>query len=246
MGNEIRKPAASYMQYLQQYVLPKCGYQIKVTHNKRFPELESALRAENQGGFGCRVTIDAGIAGLEYEYNGHLFEGNISCGIAVTDMPNGCAAWIADKIISTRTPKGQLTESEKVFSIILNSFRFNLQWFNMYQNYVQALTQYVLQDIYNAGIISSIITNTFNHISDTVRRSYEYQQSVNSKVFRGISESVRGVNSYYDPNKGYNVEMPNGYRYVYSNALGEYYVTDNPSDNPNLRSNLSWTILNQV
>lgn len=41
------------------------------------------------------------------------------------------------------------------------------------------------------------------------------------------------------------VEIPNEFRYVYANSLGEYIVTDNPNFNPNVGSNINWTILNK-
>jgi len=245
MGNEVRRPVSGFMQYLQQYILPKGGFRTTIVGHKKFPELENALRAENQGGFGSTISIDGGIAKLEYAHNGYLFEGDITCGIVTNNMMYGQSSWIADKIISTRAPKGNFAEASKIFAVMLNSFKFNLQWFNRYHHFVQSLTQYVMQDIYNAGVISRIISTTFNHVSDTVRQSYELQQASNERVFKGISESIRGVNSYYDPYKGYSVEIPNGYRYVYANALGEYIVTDNANYNPNVHSNLNWTILNR-
>jgi len=246
MGNEVRRPVSGFMQYLEQYVLPKSGFRTRITGCRKLPELENALRAENQGGFGCNIVIDAGIANLEYAYKGSLFEGDITCGIVYNNMMYGQTSWIADRIISTRAPKGKLSEANKVFAIMLKSFKFNLRWFNLYHQFVQSLTQYVMQDIYNAGVISRIISTTYDHISETVRRSYEAQQASNDRVFRGISESIRGVNSYYDPYKGYSVEIPNDYRYVYANPLGEYIVTDNPNFNPNVGSNLNWTILNRT
>lgn len=246
MGNEVRRPVSGYLQYLQQYVLPKGGFRTRITGSRSFPDLENALRLENPGGFGSSVSINGGIAKLEYEHNGYLFEGDITCGIVTNNMMYGQSSWIADKIISTRAPKGKLDEASKIFSIMLQSFKFNLKWFNLYNQFVQSLTQYVMQDIYNAGVISRIISSTFDHVSDTVRSSYEMQQASNERVFRGISESIRGVNSYYDPYKGFSVEIPNSYRYVYANSLGEYIVTDDPSYNPNQYSNLNWTILNRM
>lgn len=245
MGNEVRRPVSGALQYLQQYILPKGKYRTTIIDYNRFPDLENALRSENQAAPGCSISIDAVIAKLEYAQNGYLFNGNITCGIVTTDMLYGQTSWIADKIISTRAPKGKQTEADKLFSVMLNSFKFNLHWFNCYHQFVQHLTQYVLQDIYNAGVISTIISNAFNHVSDTVRRSYENQQASNDRVFRGISESIRGVNSFYDPYKGYSVQIPNEYRYVYANPLGEYVMTDNPNFNPNVGSNLNWTILNR-
>lgn len=245
MGNEVRRPASNFLQYLEQYVLPKSGFRSKIIGEKQFPELENALRAENPGVFGCNVSINGGIAKLEYAHKGYLFEGDITCGIVINKMMYGQTSWIADKIISTRAPKGHFTEASKIFAIMLNSFKFNLRWFNLYNQFVQSLTQYVMQDIYNAGVISRIISTTFANVSDTVKRSYENQQVSNARIFRGISESIRGVNSYYDPFKGHSVEIPNNFCYVYANPLGEYIVTDNPSYNPNIGSNLNWTILNR-
>lgn len=246
MGNEVRRPISGFIQYIEQYILPKGGFRTKIIGEKQFPELEKALYAENPGAFGCKVSINGGIAKLEYAHKGYLFEGGITCGIVTNNMMYGQTSWIADKIISTRAPKGQFTEASKIFAIMLNSFKFNLRWFNLYGQFVQSLTQYVMQDIYNAGVISRIISTTFDNVSDTVRRSYENQQASNDRIFKGISESIRGVNSYYDPYKGYSVEIPNDFRYVYANPLGEYIVTDNPNYNPNVGSNLNWTILNRT
>lgn len=245
MGNEVRRPVSGYIQYIEQYILPKGGFRSKIVGYRRFPELESALRSENGGGFGFSVSIDCGVVDLEYAYNGYLFEGYMTCGIVVNNMMYGKTSWIADKVISTRAPKGMKAEGDKIFNVMLNSFKFNLSWFNLYHQFVQSLTQYVMQDIYNAGLISRIISSTFNQVSDTVRRNYEAQQASNDRVFKGISESIRGVNSYYDPYKGYSVEVPVDYQYVYANPLGEYIVTDNPNYNPNVGSNLTWTILNR-
>jgi hypothetical protein len=246
MGNEVRRPVTGYLQYLQQYVVPRGGFNTRILNSKKFIELENALKVENQTAPGCNLIIDAGVAKLEYEHNKFLFEGSISCGIVVTNMPFGQTSWIADKLISTRAPKRKMEESEKIFAVILKSFRFDLEWYNMYHQFVQYLTQYVMQDIYNAGVISRIISNAFNHVSDTAKRSHESQQGAYDKIYRGISEGIRGVSSYYDPYKGYNVEFPSDYRYVYTSPLGEYYATNNPNDNPNLGSNINWTILNKV
>lgn len=246
MGNEVRRPVSGYLQYLEQYVLPKGGFRTRIVGQRTFPELETALRTENQGAFGSKISINSGIAKLEYAHKGYLFEGDIACGTVINSMMNGQISWIADKMISTRAPKGKLTEASKIFDTMLKSFKFNLRWFNLYHQFVQSLTQYVMQDIYNAGVISRIISTTFDHVSDTVRHIYETQQASNDRVFRGISEGIRGVNSYYDPYKGCSVEVPNEFRYVYSNPLGEYVVTDNPNYNPNVGSNLNWTILNRT
>lgn len=158
--------------------------------------------------------VDAGITKLEFKSNGYSFEEKISCGIVTASMMYGNTSWVADKIISTRSFKGKLSDKEKIFSVMLQSFKFNLNWFNFYYQYVQMLTQNTMQSINNAMVISRIITNNNNQITDIIRRSYQSQQATYDRVFQGISEGIRGVNSYYDPYKGYVVQVPNSYRYV--------------------------------
>lgn len=246
LGNEVRRPVANHLQYIQQYILSRRGYNMNIVGDSKNAEMENALRMENQGGYGFNVAVDAGVTKLEYKNKGYIFEENITCGIVTVNMMYGNTNWVADKIISTRSVRGQLTEKEKIFSIMLQSFKFHINWFNYYHQYVQVLTQNTMQSINNAMVISRIISNNFNQVSDIIKRSYESQQATYDKVFRGISEGIRGVNSYYDPYKGHSVQVPNTYRYVYANALGEYVMTDSPSDNPNIGSNLNWTILNRV
>jgi hypothetical protein len=245
MGNELRHPVG-YLQYLQEYILPKGGFRTKIVSHKKSTEIENALRMENPSVVGMNVSFDGGAARLEYAHNGFLFEGDITCGIVINNMMYGQTSWIADKIISTRAPKGKLTEANKIFAIMLKSFKFNIRWFNLYHQLVQALSQYVLRNIHDAGEISRFISRTYQDITETVRRSYEAVQASNDRVFSGISESIRGVNSYYDPYKGYSIQIPNGFRYVYANSLGEYVFSDNPNYNPNVGSNLNWTILNRT
>ena len=240
MGNEVRRPPAGFADYAYRFLLPSMG--ARIVSSRAFPELEAALRQENTGPFGCTVEVSAGISQLEYA---NSCRGELTCGVAVTNMMYGQLSWIADKLIATRMPIGVVSGPDSaVFAVMLRSFKFDLDWYNAYYQYTQMLSANVMQGIYQAGVTSRIISNTFNQISDTVRSSYEYQQASNARVYQGFSEATRGVNSYYDPYKGYAVEFPCDYRYVYANPLGEYIVTNDASYNPNIGSNLNWTNLN--
>lgn len=246
MGNEVRQPAANFLQYLEEAVLPRSGFGIRVVGSRKLPEMEAALLQENPAAFGCTVSANAGIAQLEYSHQGYTFAGSVTCGLVYLQMMYGQMWWMADKIIATRAPHDRMEEASGIFAVMLKSFTIDIQWFNLYLQYVQALTNTVLQDIYNAGVISRIISNTSNQISDMTRRSYERQQAGYDRVYQGISEGIRGVNSYYDPYKGYPMEFPSDYRYVYANPLGEYIMTNEAGYNPNVGSNLDWTLLNRT
>lgn len=243
LGNEIRQPANDYLQYLQQFIFPGLGVPYRLTSARPLPDLEHAMRQENPPAYGMNMTFSAGAANFEFSAGGLNFEGTATCGISYMNMMNGQLNWIADKLFVTQFPKGQREQTTPVFGTILKSFKFDLSWYNQYCQYVQSATQNVMYGIYQAGVRSRIISNMSNQISDMNMRSYERQQASYDRVYQGISESIRGVNSYHDPYKGYDVEFPVDYRYVYANPLGEYYVTNNPNDNPNYGSNLNWTNL---
>ena len=55
------------------------------------------------------------------------------------------------------------------------------------------------------------------------------------------SQALRGVDSYVDPSSGRSTELPGGYGQAWTNGLGEYIVSDDPTYDPNLTTNASWT-----
>lgn len=241
MGNEVRHPPQGFADYTARYLLPMTGG--RILSSRAFPELEAVLRQENAAPFGCAVDVSAGVSQVEYTLD---YEGEMICGIAVTRMMYGQLTWIADRLIMTRMPKmAGVGPGGWIFPFMLNSFKLDIEWYNGYYQHTQMLSANVMQGIWQAGVTSRIIANTYNQISDTVRRSYEYQQASNARVYQGYSEAMRGVNSYYDPYKGYAVEFPCDYRYVYANPLGEYIVTNDAGYNPNVGSNMNWTNLNR-
>lgn len=244
LGNELRQPPRDAYEYICSDMLPKLGAQYRVTKARAFPELEQQLRQENPPAYGANVTFSAVVVDYEYDAGGLIFEGSATCGIVfVASMP-GQTIWVADKMFVTSFPKGQREQTTPVFGTMIKSFKLDPNWFNMYNQYVQMATNNVMNSIYQAGVRSRIISNMSHQISDMTMRSYERQQAAYERVYQGFSESTRGVNSYHDPYKGYDVEFPVDYRYVYANPLGEYYVTNSANDNPNYGSNLNWTILN--
>jgi hypothetical protein len=244
LGNQLRKPAGNAYEFICSDIMTKLGAAYHVTNVRPFPEMEQQLRQENPPSYGANVSFSASVVDFEYQAGGMSFEGSATCGIVYVSAMTGQTIWVADKMFVTSFPKGQREKTAPIFATMIKSFKIDLQWYNMLNQYVQASTNTVMNGIYQAGVRSRIISNMSNQISDMTRHSYERQQAAYDRVYRGISESIRGVNSYHDPYKGYDVEFPVDYRYVYANPLGEYYVTNNPNDNPNYGSNLNWTILN--
>jgi hypothetical protein len=51
------------------------------------------------------------------------------------------------------------------------------------------------------------------------------------------------VDKYYNPIEQKPVELPSGYENAWSNALGEYILSNDPSFNPNIGSTVDWQIM---
>ena len=71
-------------------------------------------------------------------------------------------------------------------------------------------------------------------------------KQANDRVIRNFSDNIRGVERYNDPFSGNEVELPSGYGNAWANNLGEYIITESPSFNPNVGSNLNWQQIEQV
>ncbi len=71
-------------------------------------------------------------------------------------------------------------------------------------------------------------------------KDWERRQEAQDRVVQAQSDNIRGVQRFHDPHADKDVELPAGYGRAFANNLGEYVVTDSPSYDPNVGSNLHW------
>jgi hypothetical protein len=71
-------------------------------------------------------------------------------------------------------------------------------------------------------------------------QAYQNRQATYDRISENFSQTIRGVDSYYDPIEQRPIELPSGYNNAWTNSLGEYILSDNSSFNPNVESNLNW------
>ena len=88
--------------------------------------------------------------------------------------------------------------------------------------------------------MSSIVSQTSNEISDANMDAWQRDQDIKDQLADDFSNSILGIQSYSNPFDGGTVDLPSGYSSVWANSLGEYALSDSPSYNPNLESNLNW------
>ena len=57
---------------------------------------------------------------------------------------------------------------------------------------------------------------------------------------QNFSDYIRSIERYNDTFSGKAVELPSGYGYTWGNISGENLITDSPSYNPDIGSNIEW------
>ncbi|HZW04589.1 MAG TPA: zinc ribbon domain-containing protein [Anaerolineaceae bacterium] len=250
LGSEVQPPVNA-LQALTQLVLPRFRNVpgMTVLEGIHLPELPQQLRSMTPQGLnanapqadGAKVTIryaangrqtDEVIYGVT-EYNAQ----QMPAMFGVTMLVN----WTVDYLFGFCAPAGSLEKNRVLFQTILNSLKINPDWFARIAQITQYLVQNQIQQINQIGQLSRYISQVNNQISDTITQGYHQRQQVMDRINQQFSQSVRGTTSYLDPHKGYEVELPSGYRYAWTNALGEYVLSDQAGFNPNINSNLSWT-----
>jgi hypothetical protein len=154
--------------------------------------------------------------------------------------------WGTDFQFSFKSPKGKMDTHAKVFKTMVKSFRPNLKWYNRYQQLVTMLIQRQVQSIRSMGELSRYIAKTGSQIREENLKSWEGRQATKDRLVKDFCHNIRGVEEYHDPAKGGPVELPAGYNNAWINGLGEYIVSDSPSYNPNIGSNLHWQRMNRT
>lgn len=248
-GNEVRPPAPA-LQVLQEIVVPRYRGQmpgLQVVAQEHLPNLAQQLRASSPAAPTGVTSADGARVRIHYRYGDRDIEEDVFGVVEVsrtsTPMFMGMMEnifWIADYLFSFRSSAGQLDGLSNMFMALIRSFRLNPQWYARHTQVSQYLIQNQIQQIRHIGQISQIISRTSDQISDMIMDSYNQRQETLDRLSTQFSQAIRGVDEYYDPFEGQGVELPGGYDHAWSNALGEYILTDDPIFDPNIGSNLDW------
>jgi hypothetical protein len=211
------------------------------------PEL--ATIARGQPTQGVRSYASAGKMRIEYEENGRPLEEEIYAAVSqfVTDLPGSALSpgyfinyWYIDYVFSFRAAKNRLDSQAKVFQTMLYSMKVNPQWFAKVVNVREMMAQNAIRGIQATGRIGDMVARSGSNLREDQMRDWERRQEANDRVIQNFTDNIRGVERFNDPFAGKEVELPSGYGRAFANNLGEYIVTDSPSYNPNVGSNLHW------
>ncbi|MCU0576171.1 MAG: hypothetical protein MUD15_05000 [Desulfobacterota bacterium] len=247
-GAEVRPPVGP-QEALTGIVIPRSrgnAAGLKVLSAGAMPELAQALRA-GASQPGMQTFGDAARARIEYVKDGIPVEEDFFAVVEGYSYPvqtmQGVATytnWYVDYIFSYKAAKGKLDANATLFRAMTDSFRVTPQWFNTCNQVVDILVRNQLKFIQSMGELSRYISQTNSEISDSMMQSYNERQKIYDRIGEKISETIRGTEHYYNPIEGSEVELPGGYKHVWTNAGGEYILTDSPGYNPNEESNKAW------
>jgi hypothetical protein len=152
-------------------------------------------------------------------------------------------SWSMGYMTGFRAARDKLESFTDLYRAMFASIRINPAWLAVVQQVSQGLTNNTIRSIHQVGELSRQISRNFNQITDMNMQGWQERSASQDRISENFSQNIQGVDPYFDPNTGQNVELPSGYTQAWSTPLGEYLVSDDPNFNPNIGSTQTWTQL---
>jgi len=262
-GCDVMRPMPAG-DFLRRVVVPKVRPQARVVAIEPIPKAakvmqETARQNEamsTQAGLKVSVRSDVARARIQYSLSGKEVEGWVTAVMLtnatpwltydVKTMRQGQALHYSSwaRMFDFRAPKGQLDASEKLFGVIVDSMRIDPNWqarIAGVQNNIAAA------QIKGAADRSAIISKSNAEISKMIVKGHEERSKAQDRAAENFSQTLRGVETYRNPNTGETFELSNQYGHAWVNNNNEYILSDQEGFDPNvaLKSG-TWTTLQRV
>lgn len=247
LGMEMRPPIQDPGEFLSTILLPRCRgrqFQARIVEVTRLPNVEREI-AKAFYEPGCNKTFIATRIRLEYENSGVAMEEDVHSVLWYTKVDGvpGFLQWGSEFVYSFRAPRGQLDAVTPVMQAMVSSLQIDQGWFNAFEQVRHLFLQRLANGSRAAGELSRYITQVNSEITDIIRTTYENRQRSQDRIHRNFSNYIRGVDDYQSPWQNHPVQLPSGYQHAWTNAAGEYVLSNDVNFNPNLNSNLNWVLM---
>jgi len=246
-GCEVRKPVTA-AEALRTVVIPRFRGDVsglKVVSGEEMPDVAKQVAAAspafNHPASAAKVRVEYTGGGAAMEEEIYAVVEGFSYPVQTMAGPVTHTNWFVDYIVSFKAEKGRLDNQAKAFQSIVRSFKVNPKWFNAYGQIVEALIRQKTQQIKATGEVGRMAARTSSEISDQRMKDWQARQAVNDRVVDDFCRGIRGVDLYRNPYEDKPVELPSGYGNAWVSRGGEYILTESPSFNPNVGSNVEWT-----
>lgn len=238
-GAEVQQPVG-IAQAFSGYVLPRCrawAENLQVSSWEPLPDLPRLVRSDAPLTPGA--SAEGGKIRLRYHYRGRAYEEEIYGVVEVFRAP-GSITWFIDYLFSFRAGAGRLDATADLFTVMIQSFKLNPQWYSAFKTVALALIQAQIRQIQHTGRVGDILAQAGSEIRQQNLNEWYSRQETYDRLAVDRSRSIRGVDGFYDPHREEVVELPAGYGHAWANNLGGYILTEDPNFNPNLESGQHW------
>lgn len=198
---------------------------------------QKIINNANQNTAQGHQTYQAGVIRIEYPENGKSIEeefyGNINITTAIMPSAYGnmtSVVWAASGLSACKAEKGKLEACRKIAETVMTSSRITKPFLNRLLQIIQLLSDQVYAQIYAAGQISRIISQTNDQMIANIDATYKQTQAAAEKSSNQFSDYMRGVDRYDEG--GTEVQLPSGYSNAWVNDKGEYLLSSSPGYNP--------------
>lgn len=179
---------------------------------------------------GCRVTVDFVEVRMRSVQNGVPYREGAIVQLIRTDFSNsGMQAFAASNMYLFKAPEAAWNDYELIYSTAMRSMRQNPAWLKAIGQFQRNIARINQQ---GAEQRRQILAKMYEDIRTSSQESWEHRQESIDHVASEFSECIREVETYHDPQTGFDVELPNAYDYAFSNGLGDYVITNDPTYNP--------------
>jgi hypothetical protein len=244
------KPPGTAEAYLREF-LRQGGSHIEIQSSGPLPDADQLaqrvqqLNAQARQQMGMRapvMAIDTARLHLTGDGSGYMETAIVTIS---HPTPSGMMVQVnVPLIINKFTPKGELSQWNKLLTSIADSATANAEWQQRVDNF-QAGLQRIQNNIdqndrQTANNISHIQQDANNYAYNKIRSVQTNSQGAIDKSSNAFALSMNDTQEYHDPSTGKTVLGSNQYNHVYSNGQGEFIYSDSPSYDPNATQRGKW------
>lgn len=143
---------------------------------------------------------------------------------------------VTQQKVAVKCPAGKEADARKLLSGVLASFRVNPEWQAGVQRMFNNVAAVERQETAKRAAIQR---DAMNYSAELQQRTWEEGQASRDRIAEGWSQTLRGVETWRDPNGG-GIELSAGYNEAWSRPDGTYILSNDPLFDPNVAFQESW------
>jgi hypothetical protein len=240
-GNLVARPVEP-AEFITRLVLPflrKDLKQAQVVKTEELPDLAKTALAGQAPEAGIQKSAKAARIRFRYDSNGVPVEEDVYCALVYATGGTGVTFWAPQVFFTFRAKAGELDAQARILAVIESSARVNLNWYNRLMQMIEINHQAGMQRIHDIGEWSKAYAKTSGEVSDSITKGYWDRQASQARTSQAVSNSIRGVEQYKDP-QGYEFQLPSGYDGAWVSNRGEVIVSNEPGFDPGVTFKEDW------